>query len=148
MGAEKTDIGKEIAKVHPLILREAVKRQMNIMPGEQISISHIAILDLLTEKGPLRMGDLAAALNLTMGAVTGIVDKMIAFKLVKRERDEKDRRVVRVFLLSKGNDIVDRLDKQKSEMVNDIFSVFTAAEKTEYLRLLRKVYDKLRSKDE
>ena len=38
--------------------------------------------------------------------------------------------------------------KEKIDMMNDLFSVFTEEEKKEYLRLLRKIYDKLRGDNE
>ena len=75
---EHIDLGSEIAKIHPVILREVTKRQM--MGG--MSLPQIVILDLLNGKGPCKMGELAVSLKLTLGAVTGIVDRIIAMKLV------------------------------------------------------------------
>jgi len=83
------NIGEEIAKVHPLILREVAVKQMSVFSKDKITLTQVVVLDLLKEKGSCRMGDIAAALNLTMSAVTGIIDKMIEMGLVKRERSGK-----------------------------------------------------------
>ncbi|MDP8259271.1 MAG: MarR family transcriptional regulator [Candidatus Aadella gelida] len=138
------NIGEEFAKIHPLILREIVVKQMKVMGRDNLSLTHIAILDMLKERGACRMGDIADLLGITLSAVTGIIDKMTEMKLVKRERSGTDRRVVMVLMLPKGKRIVEKTYRMKIDVVNDVFSVFTYDEKKEYLRLLTKVYTKLR----
>ncbi len=48
------------------------------------------------------MGELAQELHITLGAATGLVDRLIAQNLVEREADPKDRRVVRVRVTQRG----------------------------------------------
>jgi DNA-binding MarR family transcriptional regulator len=62
-------------------------------------------LDILGTRGPMTAGDLARAVRLTTGAVTGVLDRLEAAGLVRRVRDTQDRRRVIVEL----TDEVDRL---------------------------------------
>lgn len=140
----RINIGEEVAKMQPLLLREIVVKQMKIMGKDNLSLTHIAILDMLKEKGICQMGDIAKLLGITMSAVTGIIDKMTEMKLVKRERSGADRRVVMVSMLPRGKRVEEKTYNMKIDIVNDVFSVLTSDEKKEYLRLLTKVYDKLR----
>ncbi|MBU0682948.1 MAG: MarR family transcriptional regulator [Candidatus Omnitrophota bacterium] len=140
---KRIDFGGEISKMHPVIMREIAKRNMMGVLKSGVTFPQIAILDFLNERGPSKMGDLANMLNMTMSAVTGIVDKMIKLKLVKRDRSSKDRRIVRIVLLKKACGMVKLMDKERRELVNDLFSVFTSSEKREYLKLVKKMYNNL-----
>ena len=144
MTGKKINFGSEIAKLLPIIIREATRRQANVFSKGKLSIPHLVILEFIDEKGPATMGELAKALQLSMGAVTSIVDKMIKMNLVKRERSQEDRRVVWVVPLKKGTETAKQVMKWREDMTNDLFSVLTESEKKEYLRLLKKVYSNLR----
>ena len=92
------------------------------------------------------MNDLAKTLNFTMSAVTAIVDKMIDMKLVKRERSSSDRRVVNVTMLNKGKECLIKIRHARSNCVNELFSTLTQQDKSEYIRILKKVYANLRQR--
>jgi DNA-binding MarR family transcriptional regulator len=51
-------------------------------------------LDILGTRGPMTAGQLAEAVRLTTGAVTGVLDRLEAASLVRRVRDSQDRRRV------------------------------------------------------
>jgi len=55
-------------------------------------------LDILGTRGPMTAGQLAQAIRLTTGAVTGVLDRLEAAGLVRRARDAGDRRKVIVEL--------------------------------------------------
>lgn len=59
-------------------------------------------LSLLGETGPVPAGRLAELLNLTTGAVTGVLDRLEEAGLVRRESDTRDRRRVLVVPSGKG----------------------------------------------
>ena len=144
--AQKADFGTEVSKILPLIMREVTKRQMSILSKGFLTIPQVVILDLLVERGPCRMSELARVLGFTMSAVTAIVDKMISLRLVKRERSSQDRRVVKVIILNKGKETAGRVSEERRDVANNIFSALTEEDRNEYLRLLRKVYDNLRQR--
>ncbi len=138
------DFGGEVSRMLPLIMREATRMEMTVFSEGRLAIPHVVILDLLSEKGSCKMGELAEMLHVTMSAVTGIVDRMIELSLVKRERSREDRRVVLVALLKKGDETAMRLREDRRKVTNKIFSALTESEKREYLKLLGKVYNSLR----
>jgi DNA-binding MarR family transcriptional regulator len=51
-------------------------------------------LGFLLKKGPMTAGELAGLSGLTTGAITGLIDRFEALKLVKRSFDPSDRRKV------------------------------------------------------
>ena len=141
--SSKFDFGAEIATILPLLLREVIRKHEMAKFGKEFTPTGIAIIDLLNEKGACRMSRIASMLNLTMGAVTGIIDKMVAEKLVKRERSSNDRRVVKVTLLQKGQDTAKNVKTMRRKVVSELYAVLSETEKRTYLRLLKKVYNNL-----
>lgn len=130
----------------PLIIREVTKSQRSILTKGLVTIPQIVILDLLLEKSPCRMTELAKSLGFTRSAATAIVDKMIRLKLAKRERSSEDRRVVKVSILDKGEKTIRRINAERRDAANAIFSPLVKEERRQYLRLLRKIYLNLRQK--
>src|ERR1700692_2797892 len=59
-----------------------------------VSSSDLECLDFLNIEGRVTAGRLAELTGLTTGAITGVVDRMEKAGLVRRERDESDRRKV------------------------------------------------------
>ena len=59
-----------------------------------IANSDLECMDILYLEGRVTAGRLAEVTGLTTGAITGVVDRLEKAGLVRRERDDKDRRKV------------------------------------------------------
>src|SRR5215471_12591210 len=59
-----------------------------------ISNSDMDCMDFLNMEGRMTAGRLAELTGLTTGAITGVIDRLEKAGLVRRERDESDRRKV------------------------------------------------------
>ena len=70
--------------------------------------SDLLCLGILGSTGPITAGQLADIIGLSTGAVTGLVDRLERLDLVRRERDEQDRRRV---VLHLNADRTEELDK-------------------------------------
>jgi len=145
--SKEFDFAREMARMMPAMLRAVGRSNQPGFTKSDLALKHFVILDMLRERGACKMSDLSEALNLTMSAVTGIVDKMVGMGLVQRERSKEDRRVVMVELVGKGRDMARKVDQGRKNLVNELYSVLTRTEKKEYVRLLRKVYDNLMKKE-
>ena len=145
---EVRDFGEEIAKIMPLLLREVTSKKATIFTSGEITVAHIAIIEYLSEKGASSMGDIAKILNLSVSAATSVIDKMIDMKFVHRKRSDKDRRVVLVALDKKGQETAKKTMQGRKNAFNDLFSCLEDNEKVEYLRLLTKIHDYIRNRDE
>ncbi len=67
-----------------------------------VSQSDFECIDIIGQRGRVTAGDLAAASGLTTGAVTGVIDRLEAAGIARRERDPGDRRRVYVSILPKA----------------------------------------------
>ena len=71
--------------------------------------------------------------------ITRLIDRLDRAGLVRRERSEADRRVIRVALTEEGRAVLDRLDGPVEELHRRLLGHLTAGELVELSRLLVKV---------
>jgi DNA-binding MarR family transcriptional regulator len=64
----------------------------------ELGVSDMQFMTYLMQEGPLSPGRLSELSGLKSGSVTGVIDRLEAAGYVHRERDESDRRKVRVVL--------------------------------------------------
>lgn len=70
--------------------------------GLELTGTQIRILTLLEHFGSLRMSTISRYVGVSRSAATGIVDRLVESRLVKRDSDLSDRRVVICKLTSPG----------------------------------------------
>jgi DNA-binding MarR family transcriptional regulator len=103
----------------------------------QTSLARFDVLAQL-ERFPdgLSMSDLSRRLIVSNGAITGLVDKLMAAGLVMRQDAPRDRRSVIVRLTRKGRDSFLRMAKRHEEWVVSILGDLSAAAQSELLQNL------------
>ena len=106
---------------------------------EGSNLSQYAVLAILEEQGELTMGALAKQLGTTMGAVTNLVDKLVAAGRAERARSEEDRRVVRVNVLPAGRELVARVTRDTARFLAGQFGTVPAEQR----RMMVSVFERL-----
>ncbi len=86
------------------LFRETWKKyQYYLLPEERnLSIHQIMFLKYLEGCGTCTPSDIAKQFGITLGAVTGFIDRLYKLGLITRTRSEEDRRVVIIQLSPKG----------------------------------------------
>ncbi len=80
--------------------------ELELFSKMNITNSQYIVLMAIYAEGKVSMGQMAKMMHVTMPTVTGIVDRLVALKLLKRARDEKDRRKVYVCVTKKGLEMI------------------------------------------
>ena len=113
---------------------------------EDMSLTKLELLALsvISNQKELIMSQLAGNLGVSMSTATGIIDKLVEKELVSRERNHGDRRVVKVVLTAKGEEIAISFQKQKEEMVKRIMELLSPEEQETFISILEKISEKLR----
>jgi len=88
-------------------------RSMRRWPSGPLSLVHLHVLMLLAAEGSQPMRSLADTLDVSQASMTGIVDRMEQRGLVERQRDESDRRVIRVALSDGGRQILSGMGTER-----------------------------------
>jgi DNA-binding MarR family transcriptional regulator len=106
-----------------------------------VSSSDLECLDFLVIEGRVTAGRLAELTGLTTGAITGVIDRMEKAGLVRRERDEEDRRKVYVAIVPEAMARVGRFYEPLQKAVTRDWEGYTDAELKLLLRFMTQGYN-------
>lgn len=87
-----------------------------------LTVPTLKVLFLLRAQGGMPAGVLATELGVTPSTITGLVDRLVAQRLVRREEDPRDRRLVRNFLTTDGQETVGDLQRDAREIVEGLLT--------------------------
>jgi DNA-binding MarR family transcriptional regulator len=73
---------------------DAVMMHQAIADRIGLAVTDLRCLNILLRSGPTTPGELSAATGLTTGAITRMIDRLLAAGFVRRAHDERDRRRV------------------------------------------------------
>ncbi len=81
-------------------------------------------LQWLFEDGDMTIGELSNKMYLACSTTTDLIDRMEKNLLLKRIKDQNDRRVVRIHLLEKGERIIDEVIKKRQVYLEEVLLIF------------------------
>ena len=106
-----------------------------------ISGSDLECLDFLILGGRVTAGRLAEVTGLTTGAITGVVDRLEKAGLVRRERDEDDRRKVFISIVPENVARIGKYYEHLQRTMQGVFDGYTDAELRLLLRFAKQGYE-------
>jgi DNA-binding MarR family transcriptional regulator len=102
------------------------------------------VLRILRGEGrPLPICEVAGRMIQVVPGITGLVDRLEAAGLVRRERSTEDRRVVFVGITSRALGLLSKLDAPLAALEARLLGGLTHAEKRQLIDLLEKIRDHL-----
>ncbi len=137
------EFADQLNEIMPVVAREFWKKQGSDLDKNKITISQLFILNLLAKRGESKMGDLAHFMEVTTAAMTGIVDRLVRSGYAVRLPQTEDRRIIKIGLSSRGEQLIKRVNLDKRQMVIKIFGKISQGEREEYLKILMHIHDTL-----
>ena len=122
------------------LLRQALETEFE---GHGLTFVHWATLMRLRDNPSLTAGDICRDLMHDSGAFTRVLDHLEERGLVRRERSESDRRVVRLHLTTAGRHEVQKLVPIVVDQLNHALQDFSAAEVVTFGKMLRRMISRL-----
>lgn len=116
-------------------LAEAGMRKHGLHLGQNLVLAQLAREDGRTP------GELAAALNVTTPTVTKMTTRMAAAGLLTRRRDEKDNRLVRLWLTEDGRALCRPVEAERCALSEELLAGLDESERAALIGLLRRVSD-------
>ncbi len=142
-------------KVAPAPSKEALRTWLRLLSCEavieqrlrsqfrekfQVTLPQFDVLSELERADQaLTMSQLSSDLMVSNGNVTGVVDRLVKSRLVKRVRSRKDRRVQHIHLTDKGSKDFRKMARWHEQLVGEIFAGMSKDELQQMQRLLVKV---------
>lgn len=98
------------------------KKGREILNDVEITPPQFEALQHLIFEENLTIGELSSKMYLACSTVTDLLDRMEKNGLVKRVKDEKDRRIVRVIVLPKGHHLLESVMDNRRKYIGSILS--------------------------
>ncbi|PSA90783.1 MarR family transcriptional regulator [Bacillus atrophaeus] len=113
-------------------VNRAVRKKL-FQTERTITPTQMYMLSLLNKGEASTVSELRKRLDLTSGAATIAINRLIEGQYIKRERDQGDRRVVRLSMTDKGMEIYQKLNEQFQVTYSQLFKDFSAEELEQFL---------------
>ena len=108
-------------------------------PLKSLTMKEMHTATLIAKLGAPRMSELARRGHVTLGTMTVMVGKLVKKGLVKRMRDDDDRRVVRVGLTASGRKVDRAHGKLHKDVIDGILGTLTKTEQRQLANLIKKI---------
>ena len=108
-------------------------------PHVELHVQELRLVEFLGNEGPRMMRELAEYLALAVNSVTSVVDGLEKKGLVRRQRSEQDRRVVRVELTDAGRDIYQSLMEVNMRLFRSMLGALNDDVQEIFMVLFRKI---------
>lgn len=130
-------IEKYLRKVDWTIRKKGreILNDINITDPQFVALQHIVNNNQLT------IGELSQKMSLACSTITDLIDRMEKSGLVVREKDEQDKRVVRLVAQQKGHDIVNQVLEKRREYLAEKLSGLNESDKDLLLKNLKYLYE-------
>ncbi len=106
---------------------------------ENLSLQETKAVGFLGQHNECIMREIADYLRVAVSTVTGLVDKLEEKKLVKRERSDEDRRIIKIVLTPKGKEIYQFHVEEFSKLCRGMLMGMTPEEQDLYIELSGKI---------
>lgn len=125
-----------------------VKYHEYIMPQDsELTAQQFYFLKYVHHQHSCTPSDISKAFGITLGALTGFIDRLCKLELVTRSRTEEDRRLVLIRLTEKGRETLAEFEKQKMQKFALISQEFPEADVQKLNGLLKKLGSTFVTKD-
>ncbi|MVU82195.1 MarR family transcriptional regulator [Nocardia sp. ET3-3] len=118
-------------------LRALADRDMRRL-GLHLGQNHV--LAVLWERDGRTPGEMAAALNVTTPTVVKMATRMTAAGLLTRRRDDKDNRLVRLWLTDLGRELREPVEADRKALSDKVTADLTDAERKHLMSALEKIH--------
>ena len=108
-----------------------------------ITASQYIVLERLWEEDGISLTELGESLYFDNPTLTGIIDRMERGGFLERQRDDNDRRVVRIFLTRAGRSLQDTLGGKAEETDREAVSSLSVAEQQLLLHTLNRIWKRM-----
>ena len=98
------------------------KKGREILNDVDITPPQFEALQFLIRDENLTIGELSGKMYLACSTVTDLLDRMERNDLVKRVKDENDRRIVRIAVLPKGHELLKQVVENRQQYVESILT--------------------------
>ncbi len=137
---KRQQTAKAISVLIPHIVQGA---HLGVFVSRSITQTQFLILVCLHSKGICTMGDIASHLKVSMPTVTGLINRLVEAKYIKRIPDPKDRRQVMIGLTPKAHTFLKQFQTIIAQRWMEVLSILDTKELDHFHSIIHKLNDSL-----
>lgn len=134
----KNNIDKKISE-HIFSIYRKMKKNFDLMKKNELTMIQLHALIFIKENKNCQLTDLAKNFSITLPTANSLIEKLIKLNLISRKNDQKDRRIIHLFLTKKGENIINKLIKQRQACFSSIINKLQEVKKKQLLKILEKI---------
>ena len=104
-----------------------------------LTVSQFGVLEAIYHLGPLSQRGIGQKILRSSGNITMVIDNLEKRRLVRRERDASDRRIIIVHLTGEGKKLIRKIFPSHAALITNELSVLNATDQTTLGNLCKKV---------
>lgn len=109
--------------------------------GVKLSMTEVHILEAIQKSESKMMSAVAKSLMVTQGTLTVSTSKLVKKGYVERVKDERDKRIVRLKLTDKANQVLEIHENFHEEMIDKLLNELDLHKEVELIQSLRNLMD-------
>jgi DNA-binding MarR family transcriptional regulator len=114
------DLGIDAARLRVAVLRLSRRLRKHDLAG--LTPSQLSTLSTIGVKGPVRLGDLAAAERIAPSTLTRLINVLEDKGYVRRDAAPGDARAYLVSVTEQGMDVLERIKQEATNLLTDMLS--------------------------
>ena len=120
------------------------KKGRTILKDYDISPAQFRTLQvIINHNDEMNLSELSEKMDMACSTVTETLKRMEKLELVKREKDEKDARFIKISALPKGHDIINSVIQIRREYLQEVLGALTREEHESRAKNLEKLVSEL-----
>ena len=131
------DLNDKLIQVHFKLFRSIKSEFKHEAPD--LTFQQLSALIFLKEKQKSSVGDIAKFFNTAIPTTTALLKRLYEMGLIRRHEDEKDRRITRIFISKKAEDLLERKMKHRAAIMKRVLSKLSSADKEQLLKIMTKL---------
>ncbi len=108
-----------------------------------LTMHQMHVLFYLSQNKETHMKNLADYLQIETPTATSMIDKLVASKLVKRQNDKKDRRLVYITLTKDGEHLVVEAIEKRRKKMSEMLSLLSDKQRKDFTTIMETLVAKL-----
>jgi DNA-binding MarR family transcriptional regulator len=132
----------EIERLLRWVCTSIKRKGREILSNFEITPPQFDALLQLIKNGDLTISELSNRMFLACSTITDLIDRMEKNGLVERVRDTRDRRVVRIRVLDKGNSLIDEVLDARRMYLDAVLSDVTPDRESHLISALKLIHER------
>lgn len=145
--AQKKDYDLRVFQALRRVIRAVDLHSRKLVAQHAITGPQLICLTTISEHQPISASRIAQEVHLSPSTVVGILDRLEAKDLVRRERDTNDRRVVHVFVTEPGTMLLQSAPPPLQGTLADAMLELPDAEQAAIIEALERIVDMMEARE-